>query len=274
MLAENEVHIWQLKLPQQDNLILQSFGLLSGDEIIRAGKYKFSEDHNNFIASRGVLRIIIGKYLDVQPENIKFSYTSYGKPFLSITEYPIGLNFNLSDTKGLVLYAFTLINEIGIDVEHLHEIKDMEAVAARFFSVNEVQRLKQVALEKRDDAFLSCWTLKEAYIKAIGEGLSCPLDQFEMAFNEEEMPALLLAKWDKNEKERWKMYRVQSPEGYIASMAVEGKSHELVYKDFDKKFLDNGNPRQGWEKEFENMHKNGDDKLIIDDIFQDENVGE
>ena len=239
-LQENEVQIWKLKLPQQANFVAQSYHLLSEDEKNRAEKYKFNEDRDNFISSRGVLRIIAGKYLDVSPESIKFSYSSYGKPFLSLTEYPIRVNFNLSDTKGLVLYAFTLKNEIGIDVESLHKIMDMAAVASRFFSINEVQRLKHVALAKRDDAFLSCWTLKEAYIKAIGEGLSCPLDQFEMAFTEGQKPSLLYSQWDENEKERWQMYRIQAPEGYIASLAVEGRSHNLIYKDFEKEFLQFG----------------------------------
>ena len=232
-ISLNEIHVWQLKLPQKEKLVRQYYNLLSEDEKIRAGKYAFDEDRNNFITSRWVLRTLIGKYLNINPESIKFSYTHYGKPFLDNQKYPLGLNFNLSDTKGLVIYAFTLKNEIGVDVEAIREIKDMEEVAARFFSIPEAEKLKLVPFGERDEAFLSCWTLKEAYIKAIGEGLSCPLDQFDMSFSKDKKPALLSAKWDESEKGRWQMYRIESPEGYIASLAIEGKNHRLIYKDFE-----------------------------------------
>src|SRR5208282_2181592 len=119
------------------------------------------------------LRVLLGHYLGVAPGGIEFSYGPKGKPRLAA---PVDVRFNISHSGGLALFAFTLDCEIGVDVEHIRPLRDMQEIASRFFCAEEATELMSLPAHGREQAFYLCWTRKEAYLKAVGEGLSEPID--------------------------------------------------------------------------------------------------
>jgi len=151
------------------------------DERQRAERFRFERDRRRFIVAHGVLRDILGRYLKCSPAQVSFSYNQYGKPALAQESEAIGLRFNMSHSHEVALYALTRAREVGVDVELLREDFASLEIAERFFSRSEVALLNSLAPELRTDGFFNCWTRKEAYIKALGEGLSHPLDRFAVS---------------------------------------------------------------------------------------------
>jgi len=149
--------------------------LLSADEIARADRFAFAHLTRSFEIAHGALRLLLAAYLNTQPQRVQFTYGSHGKPALTSGS---GLRFNMAHSRELALYAFTAGCEIGVDVEQVRSMPDLESIAQRFFNKVEVTELMAVqGGPARTDAFFRCWTRKEAYMKAVGEGLSMGLDQ-------------------------------------------------------------------------------------------------
>ena len=155
--------------------------VLSADEHARAERFYFQKDRERFMVARGLLRTVLGRYLNQEPSQLRFCYSPYGKPALATGSGRNTLRFNVSHSHGLALYAITCGRELGVDVELIRPELPDEEIAERFFSFQEVSGLRALPPNMRLEAFFNCWTLKEAYIKARGEGLSLPLDQFDVA---------------------------------------------------------------------------------------------
>ena len=218
-LAPAEVHLWQARL---DDYLAESVQhLLSDDEISRADRFHFVRDRNHFIAARGLLRTLLSAYLGSESSELQFSYTEKGKPFLKDTEPNI--NCNLAHSHGRAIYAFTTGREVGVDLEFIKRGLAGEKIAERFFSANEVGVLKSMPAELRNAAFFNCWTRKEAYIKARGDGLGMPLDEFDVSFRPGEPAALILNHKEPAEVTRWTMQSIPVPSGYVAAVVAEGK---------------------------------------------------
>jgi 4'-phosphopantetheinyl transferase len=218
-LPPAEVHLWQASL--DDRLADCSKRLLSADEVSRADRFHFARDRNHFIAARGLLRILLSGYLGIDSEQLRFSYAEKGKPSIEETQKG-AVNFNLAHSHGMALYAFAHDRAVGVDLEHIREELADEKIAERFFSRREVEMLRNVPVELRKEAFFNCWTRKEAYIKARGEGLSMPLDQFDVSLKPGEPAALLMNHEEPAETTRWTMRSIAVPSGYVAAMVVEG----------------------------------------------------
>jgi 4'-phosphopantetheinyl transferase len=152
---------------------------------------------------------------------LRFGYNPYGKPALVGEEGEKGLRFNVSHSHGLALYAITRGREIGVDLERIRPFPDLIGLAERFFSPKEVAALRTLPAPMQTEAFLTCWTRKEAYIKAKGEGLSLPLSQFEVSLAPGEPSALLRTQWDALEASRWSLHALTPGPGYVAALAVE-----------------------------------------------------
>ncbi|HKG53037.1 MAG TPA: 4'-phosphopantetheinyl transferase superfamily protein, partial [Anaerolineales bacterium] len=150
-----------------------------------------------------------------------FYYNQYGKPFLAPEFSSYLLNFNLSHSGSMALYAITRNMEIGVDIECIQSDFEYEEIAQRFFSVNEVAVLRTIPTEKKLEAFYNCWTRKEAYIKALGKGLSLPLDSFEVSFAPWESP-LLITKAGPQERSLWTLLNLKPGPGYMGALAVKG----------------------------------------------------
>ena len=225
-LPESEVQLWRVDLEaiRADESRWQE--ALSSDELKRASRFHFPRDRQRFIASRALLRTILAGYLATDPGGLSFSYSKKEKPSLG-PAHASDITFNVTHSGGIALFAFTRQREIGVDVEQVRRDFDMEAIARRFFSVPEQEQLAALPAEERVDAFFRCWTRKEAYIKATGDGLSLPLHQFDVSLGAGEPNALLATRPDGSEAGRWLLREVPGGSGYIAALCVRGQVWKL-----------------------------------------------
>ena len=214
MLATGEVHVWRLALDQPESVVAEFRETLEAHELERAARFHFEKHRKHFVVGRGGLRSVLARYLDAKPEEFRFSYGAYGKPAL-VDE---ALRFNMSHSHGVALFAVALDRELGVDVEHIRADFATEDIARRFFSRGEVTAFNALGNEEQVAAFFRCWTRKEAYIKAIGRGLSEPLDAFDVTLAPGEA-ALLRA--ERGDTSRWAMFDIDAGDGYAAALAVE-----------------------------------------------------
>jgi 4'-phosphopantetheinyl transferase len=219
-----EVHLWQASLDGRPADIFESF--LSADELARANRFHFTEDRTHFVVARGLLRNLLAAYLGIDCAELRFSYGAKGKPFLLLDGRP-QINFNLSHSHGRAAFAFSRGRELGVDLEYVKEDFEAELIATRFFSRSEVLALRTVPADLRNQAFFSCWTRKEAYIKARGEGLSMPLNEFDVSLKPDEPAALLNNYREERELQRWSMKAIPAPENYVGALVVEGHDWQL-----------------------------------------------
>ena len=223
-LSAPEVHVWHANLDDHaaDNLQL----LLTADEISRANRFHFAKDKNHFIVARGLLRKLLAGYLGIGAADLRLVYTEKGKPALAENQQSL-LNFNLAHSHGRAIYAFARGREVGVDLESMREDVAGDKIAERFFSPAEIVALEAVPPEQRQQAFFDCWTRKEAYIKARGDGLSLPLDEFDVSLAPGEPAALLRNHKEPAEVTRWTMQSIPAPSGYVAALVVEGRDWRL-----------------------------------------------
>jgi 4'-phosphopantetheinyl transferase len=218
-LGENEVHVWRASLDQNAKVIANLASLLSQDEYERAVKYYRVVNRDRFIVGRGVLRKIISAYLSLSPGELRFTYNEFGKPAVSNDQNGLAINFNLSHSAELVLYAVTRGRVVGIDIEYIRKDFATLEIAEHFFSKDEVAALKSLPLDQRTTGFFNCWARKESFIKAKGMGVSYPLNRFTVSLAPSEPPALLNFD-DEREVARWKMYELRPGAGYAAALII------------------------------------------------------
>jgi 4'-phosphopantetheinyl transferase len=227
VLDGETVHVWHARLDQIADQSSRIRHLLSADERDRAERFHFAQDRERFIAARALLRILLSRYLDSPPHHLSFSYSPYGKPALVGESGRDALRFNVSHSQGIALYAVTRGREVGVDVECVRRDVVGESIAEHFFSAREVASLRALPAEAQPQAFFNCWTRKEAFIKAIGEGLSFPLDQFDVSLVPQEPAALLSIRNDPLEASRWSLQALPVGESHVAALAVEGHGWRL-----------------------------------------------
>jgi 4'-phosphopantetheinyl transferase len=211
--------------PSQIQSFLHS---LSEDEQARAERFYFERDREHFVVARGVLRAILSGYLSRTPECLSFCYSSHGKPAIAGESDRNAIRFSVSHSQGVALYAVTRGREVGIDLERIRFDLAVAEIAERFFSRREVGMLQALPTEVQLQAFFRCWTCKEAYIKARGEGLSLPLNQFDVLLAHGEPTAVLGTQRDPSEASRWSLQELTSTPGYAAALAVEGHGWHLT----------------------------------------------
>ena len=219
-LSSGDVHIWHASLDCSASSVQKLEQIISEDERTRAARFHFQRDRGRFIVGRGILRSLLGGYLDVEPDQVEFRYGVHGKPYIS--EKLDELRFNLAHSHELVVYAFAYGREIGVDVEYIRPVPDFERISANFFSACENVELNSLSVEQRQEGFFNCWTRKEAYIKALGDGLTHPLDQFHVSLIPGEPARLLGVEQAPEEVSRWRLQDFTPTPGYTAAIAVEG----------------------------------------------------
>ena len=158
---------------------------------------------------------------------MQFCYGKNGKPALANTFGEGTIHFNMSSSKGLALYAFTRDRNIGVDIEHIHDVAEMEQIAEQFFSERENAAFCALPKNMKREAFFNCWTRKEAFIKAVGDGLSLPLDKFDVSVVPGEPPKLLRINGDPKAASRWFIEELKPASGFSAALAVKGQSRRL-----------------------------------------------
>jgi 4'-phosphopantetheinyl transferase len=226
-LREDEVHVWRVSLVVPEFTLDHLQVVLSQEEVTRAARFHFEKDRKRWIVGRGVLRILLGRYVNTYPSQLRFGSHAYGKPFLAFPSVSPPLEFNISHSHDLVLYAFTFTRQVGIDLEYKGASVDYEALAKVSFSPNEQALFRSLPDDVKQEAFFNCWTRKEAYIKARGKGLSIPLDQFDVSFIPGEPAALLQDREDPREMTRWTLQELLPGSNYAGAIAVEGTRWNL-----------------------------------------------
>lgn len=221
------VHLWQIPLVVQQDRLCWCRSFLSEDENQRADRFYFDRDRRRFIAARSAMRRILAEYLNIAPQELALSYAVKGKPELAPDLKETGIKFSLSHSCELALLAVVQGLAVGVDIELVDPKLRTAEIADRFFSTGEISTLQELPPSERVGAFFSCWTRKEAYIKALGEGLSVPLDSFAVAFGPGVPAALIHVAGDPAEVSRWSMYDIEAGERYKAALVVEGKGHRL-----------------------------------------------
>jgi 4'-phosphopantetheinyl transferase len=219
-LGENEVHVWCTGLCLVGRVVASLSSRLSGDEQQRASRYLRQRDQRRFTLARGWLRTILGLYLKCDPRVVEFAYGPRGKPLLADSE--TGLRFNLAHSEEMAICAVTSNRWVGVDVEAIRPMTELEQIARRFFCRGEVVRLLSLHPVERLQGFFNCWTRKEAYLKATGQGVAAGLDQFEVTLAPGDTPLMLSNRFAPEELQRWTLYDLQPLRGYAAALAVEG----------------------------------------------------
>ena len=227
ILASDAVHVWRASLHVSASYLHILESTLTADERARAERFYFQKHREHFIAGRGLLRNILSRYLDREPDQLRFCYNSYGKPALTEEAGAEGLCFNLSHSHGIALYAVTCDREIGIDIEYFRPEVETEKLAERFFSPREGVVLRALPEHLRKEGFFNCWTRKEAYIKAEGKGLAIPLNAFDVSLTPGEPAKLLRTQKHPQEASRWSLQALNPEPGYTAALAVKGHDWEL-----------------------------------------------
>lgn len=222
LLDNSVVHIWKASLVADEHAVIAHRENLCPEERRRAERYVFPEHRRRFIVGRGILRTLLGRYLEILPADVQFSYTKFGRPFLSYGD----LEFNVGHSGDIALYGFARNADIGVDVECLRSMGVME-IAGRFFSPSEVESLAAVSEAAREAAFYRCWTRKEAYLKAKGLGLQTPLDSFTVSLDADR-PALLSVDNDPEEPRRWNFANVDVGPDAVGVAVVSGIARNVI----------------------------------------------
>ncbi|MBW4664812.1 MAG: 4'-phosphopantetheinyl transferase superfamily protein [Chroococcus sp. CMT-3BRIN-NPC107] len=214
LVNKNEVHIWRstLNLPREKVEILAQ--TLSADELKRAQKFHFEQDRQRFMVARGLLRTILGNYLAVPAALLEFNYGQHGKPAIRDTF----LRFNLSHSENLVLYAITRDRNLGIDLEFIRPMKEAEQIAKRYFSLQENAIFQALSPDEKPAGFFYHWTRKEAYLKAVGDGLAAGNNDFDDT---------VATKSDR--AKQWFLRSFAPAPNYLATVAVEGNDWNILY---------------------------------------------
>src|SRR4051812_44583804 len=224
VLASDEVHVWRVPLNRPSSEMPALRRLLSADELDCANRFHFSRNRENYTVAHAALRLILGRYVGLEPSGLQFGSGVQGKPFLLESPASQDIRFNLSHSHELALYSVSVGREIGVDIEFIRSDPDIDisAIAERFFSLDEREALLKLPPSMRKEGFYNCWTRKEAYIKARGEGLSLPLDQFSVSFKPGERAALVRVAEDPGEIANWRLQELFPSRGYAAAIAVQG----------------------------------------------------
>lgn len=228
-LPDSEIHLWRIFLdkPELDSGEYQV--ILAEDELARAARFHFNRDKRRFVIARATLRMILARYVGLAAEKIVFDYNKFGKPSLVDYDGEGSLEFNLSHSQELAVCAVVRNHHIGVDIEKLKELPDADQIARRFFSKGEYARFVDVSEDQKMEAFFNCWTRKEAYIKAVSEGLSFPLDQFDVTLRPEEPPKILAIDGDPQKAAHWYLGSFVPMPGYRGAFAMQGLELDICY---------------------------------------------
>src|SRR5437588_6651734 len=229
-LLAREVHVWLAALEPNPT----DRALLSAEEQERAERFRFEKDQIQYTAGRAFLRTIVSRYLQVPPQELRFRYNGYGKPYLADEFASSKLQFNLAHSRGLALYAVALNIEVGVDIERIRPEFATSEIAQRFFAPEEVKVLLALDPAILKSAFFDCWTRKEAFIKGRGIGLSLALDQFVVAFGPGVTPELLSAGNDSQASREWTIRNLSPAQDYAGAVAAQSPNIELRLWRFDQ----------------------------------------
>lgn len=230
-LDYSTVHLWFTNLDLSSEEVAQYRETLSVEERAIADRFIIELDRSRYIVAHGVLRSILGGYLGVRPDKLTFSSSRSGKPELGKKEKDARILFNLSHSYGRALFGIAYNRDVGVDLEFISDNMDYMCIAENNFSRNEYFALHELPMDMKKEAFFRYWTCKEAFLKAVGLGLSLPLDKVEVSPFPDDIVTLLGAEHSYDERREWKLRYVGCEHGYAAAVVAEGKDWDIqVYQ--------------------------------------------
>lgn len=235
ILQNNEVHIWLVDIKNNVHDLEFYCKLLFAEELDQANRFHFEKDRIRHVITHGILRLLISRYLGIKPDEILFTYNKRRKPEI-VNKSNKKLCFNLSHSGNYILFAFSWDRKLGIDIELEKQIKDADGIIERFCSEHEKKEYFSFPPESRSKIFFNCWTRKEAYIKARGDGLYFPLENFSVSIDPLKPPLLLEVKDEPHEKEHWYFHDIIADKDYSSCLAIESKEIEILYFNWEKQF--------------------------------------
>lgn len=231
MMPAHTVHVWHTALDLAEDAVNRLREHLPEEDRARAARFYFPRDARRWIVARSALRLLLARYTNVHPKQLRFRLNPWGKPALDMADG--ALRFNLAHSGDVALYAIARDAELGVDVEKVRGERACGEIVRRFFSPREVRAWTALDASARRDAFFRCWTRKEAYIKAVGRGLAIPLSSFDVSLDPAEPPALLDARDPSGRGRRWTFSEINPGRpGYAAALAVEGPARTVVCQEW------------------------------------------
>ena len=223
-LGQDALAIWYGKLDVGADILESYAYVLCADEKARADRFRFEKDRSHFVITRGVLRYLLGAYTNKRPEEIAFEYGQKGKPELKNNATLV--RFNVSHSHGMSMWAFAVNRAVGVDVEYVKRMVDIDAVGKRFFSDNEWRDLRDLPEDQRRQNFFRCWTRKEAFVKALGDGLTFSLKAFDVTVGE---VAQLKRIDGEHDPQKWTLQTFDPAPDYVGALAFEGQADVLYH---------------------------------------------
>lgn len=223
-LGHRAIHVWPVRLEAAQDVVATFQQVLSPDEATRAARFSFDHLQRRFVLARSALRLLLGRYLHTEANRIQFHYGANGKPWLPAAA---DIQFNASHSGSIALLAFTLQCAIGIDTEQIRPLPNSHMIADRFFCAEEAAELRSLPAAEREHAFLLCWTRKEAYLKAVGGGLSAPLDCFRVSLRPGEPARFIHFAHGITNHTGWTLHDLSSPPRYAAALAYDDTPRSL-----------------------------------------------
>jgi len=223
-LSESSIHIWSFPTRAPPPVVASFEQVLVPEERDRAFRFRFHHLCASFVIARGALRYLLGRYLDCDPAKVSLVYGLKGKPAV---ESRSSLQFNMTHSGDLAVIALTVGREIGVDLEQIRPLADMQQIANHFFCPEEASEVMSAPQTERERAFFLCWTRKEAYIKATGDGLSAPLGSFRVTVNSDIPPRFVHIQHNENEAGAWMLHDLQVAVGYAAALAYRDQPRSL-----------------------------------------------
>lgn len=229
ILGDRDIHVFAMPLDIGPDALEVCAEFLSPSERERAARFKFDPHRNRFIAGRGWMRWILGRYLGVAPGRIEFEYSSRGKPSLRRDVTTDNLHFNLSHSADLAALAVTRLGEIGVDVECIRSVNRVDDLVARFFSARETELFLRLAETEKPAAFFNLWTRKEAWLKATGEGITGPLSEVEVSFLAGDPARLMALHGDAEKAREWILLEFAPREDFVGAVAVRANGIRIQF---------------------------------------------
>ncbi len=227
-LEQDTIHVWRISLDESTERICSFRGLLSDPELQQADRFLFDVHRQRFTVGRAQLRRILGSYIGVAPEQVDFRYTNLGKPYFAEGVSDPHLEFNFTNSDDWALLAITHRTELGIDIEKIREMTNMEGLARRFFAQPEIDVIVRAPSElRRQEYFFRCWTRKEAFLKAMGTGLTFPLDHVCVSVADTETVRIQWIKDRDEEACRWELVHLKPCDGYVGALARQSAGEQL-----------------------------------------------
>lgn len=232
---KNQAHVWLLVTGQirDPDVLSEYYSLLSVEELARYQRFRFDKDKHHFLVSHALLRKVLSNYADVLPQQWQFDMNEHGKPELAVIHAMSWLRFNLSHTEGLVACVITDSVDCGVDVENQTRSCDYRGIGSRMFSAEENSRLVKLVNEQQAEYFFNLWTLKEAYVKARGLGLSLPTSKINFTIENPENISASFDPWLEDDGQDWQFTLHRPTRSHVLATAIRrdgSKSVEVVFK--------------------------------------------